>query len=52
MAYENKILRLIAGVKTRKEMETLFQYFKDHEIELSEAYLRTALNKFYMLPEE
>lgn len=52
MAYENKVLRLIAGVKSRKQMEHLLKYFKEKEINVPREYISTALNKYYMLPDE
>lgn len=52
MSFENKIMRLIAGVTTRQEMRKLFMYFKDNKIRLPEECVRTALNKMYMLPED
>lgn len=51
MAFENKILRLIAGVDTRDKMYALFKYFKDNDIKLNPQQLRTALNRLSMLDE-
>ena len=51
MAFENKILRLIAGVDTRDKMHALFKYFKDNDIKLNPQQLRTALNRLSMLDE-
>jgi hypothetical protein len=48
--YENKIFKLIAAVNTRKKMEKLIDYFLKHDI--AEYYVRTAINKYYMLPSE
>jgi hypothetical protein len=48
--YENKIFKLIAAVNTRKKMEKLIDYFLAHDI--AEYYVRTAINKYYMLPSE
>ena len=52
MPFENKILRLIAGVNTRKKMRALLEYFKEHNVKLNDQQLRTALNKFSILPKE
>jgi hypothetical protein len=52
MSFENKIMRLIAGVKTRQDMRKLFKYFEDNNIELPDTSVRTALNKMYLLPED
>jgi hypothetical protein len=52
MPRENKILKLIAGVNTKKEVESLFSYFKENEIEIPREYISTLLNKYYMLPDE
>lgn len=52
MAFENKILRLIAGVDTRAKMASLFKYFKDNDIKLNQQQLRTALNKLSLLPKD
>jgi len=51
MAFENKILRLIAGADTRDKMHALFKYFKDNDIKLNPQQLRTALNRLSMLDE-
>jgi hypothetical protein len=50
MAYENKILRLLAGVKTKEQMDLLFKYFKEKNIDIGEEYVRTALNIYMTLP--
>jgi hypothetical protein len=52
MPRENKILKLIAGVNTKKEVKSLFSYFKENEIEIPREYISTLLNKYYMLPDE
>lgn len=52
MTYENKFFRLLAKVKSRKQMDALLDYFKENNIQLREEQVRTALNKYYMLPEE
>ncbi len=52
MAFENKILRLIAGVDTRDKMASLLKYFKDNDIKLNPQQLRTALNKLSLLPKD
>ena len=50
MPFENKFMRLIAGVNTRKGILKLLKYFKDNNIEVPEQYVRTAMNKFSLLP--
>lgn len=45
-------MRLIAGVNTRKEILKLLKYFKDNDIDIPEQYLRTAMNKFSLLPKD
>lgn len=52
MPFENKIMKLITGVKTRKEMSKLFKYFKDNNIDVPKEYVRTAMNKWSILPED
>lgn len=52
MPFQNKIMKLITGVKTRKEMSALFKYFKENNIEISDEYVRTAMNKWSILPED
>ena len=52
MSFENKIMRLIAGVTTRKDILKLLKYFKDNNIDVPEQYLRTAMNKYFLLPND
>ncbi len=52
MSFENKIMRLIAGVTTRKDILKLLKYFKDNNIDVPEQYLRTAMNKYSLLPKD
>jgi hypothetical protein len=48
----DKLLKLIAGVKTRKHIELLIKYFKEKKIDVPDDYRRTLMNKYYMLPKE
>jgi hypothetical protein len=52
MTYENKILKLIAGTNTRKEIQRLFEYFDTHNIDVPKEYISTAFNKYYILPDD
>jgi hypothetical protein len=52
MTYENKILKLLTGVKTKQQMKLLLQYFKDNNIDIGDGYFRTALNIYSTLPDE
>lgn len=52
MAFENKILRIIAGITTRKKMAAFFKYLKNKDIKLTDQQKRSALNKLSMLPDD
>jgi hypothetical protein len=52
MPFENKFMRLIAAVNTRKDIIKLLKYFKDNNIDIPEQYLRTAMNKYSLLPND
>jgi hypothetical protein len=47
-----KIMKLIAGVKTKKQMEALWKYFRDNDIDIGEDLARTAINQWSMLPSD
>jgi hypothetical protein len=52
MDNRTKIMQLIAGVKTRKQMEALWKYFKDNGVDIGEDLARTAINQWSMLPND
>jgi hypothetical protein len=48
----HKLLKLIAGVNSRKQIELLIKYFEEKKIDVPDDHRRTLMNKYYMLPKE
>jgi hypothetical protein len=48
----HKILKLIAGANSQKQIKLLIQVLKEKGIKVPDEYIRTLLNKYHMLPKK
>lgn len=51
MAYKDKVLRLLVGVKTKQQMKLLWEYFNEKNIDIGEDHFRTSLYIYSRLPD-